>query len=399
MKVPYYVRALAMGLPAICFGLTLKAWLFLPHVVETRDFRQLYAAGHTLRIGHGKELYDFSKQKAVQDALVLPQPLALPFNHLAYEAVIFAPLSRLGYSTAYLLWMAANIVSLGVCFRLLRGYTDKLKALWEHLPIALFFGFVPLSVALMHGQDSILILLLATLSFLALKNEKPVLAGLLLGLGLFRFQQVLPIAALFFLWRRWRFTLGFALSSVSCLLVSVWIVGFDGVRQYAGMIRSMSAGLDQVHAVLYGIPVEVMANIRGLLNAVLGPRLAPQALHYIVLFVSVAVLLTVAYAGRNLAFERQFLVAIPTACLVSYHMLAHDLSIMLLPLLLWLAEYAESDSRLAVVSTAFVAPAIGGIYGPWTFLAGLPLAALLIMVLREYNAVPSLMPRPAAAAS
>src|SRR5438552_11175543 len=84
--VPYYVKALAMGLPAICFGLIVQSWLDLPRMVGEGyiDFRHLYAAGYMVRNGEASHLYDYAAQKFFQDMLVSKFLLPLPFNHLAY---------------------------------------------------------------------------------------------------------------------------------------------------------------------------------------------------------------------------------------------------------------------------------------------------------------------------
>jgi len=55
VSVPYYVKALAMALPAFCFGLTLRGWIdFLSHIPSGRtDFRHLYATAYMVRTERG----------------------------------------------------------------------------------------------------------------------------------------------------------------------------------------------------------------------------------------------------------------------------------------------------------------------------------------------------------
>src|SRR5215470_19091927 len=102
LDVPYYVRALAMGLPAICFGLTIQPWLDLRRLVQTGggDLRLLYTGAYMIRTGHGGLLYDFGAQKTFQDSLVSVRPIPVPFTHPPYESLIFLPFSYLPYRVA-----------------------------------------------------------------------------------------------------------------------------------------------------------------------------------------------------------------------------------------------------------------------------------------------------------
>src|SRR5256885_10205153 len=99
---PYYVKALALGIPAILLGLQLSGWLFfIPAIRDGHsDFRHLYTAGYMVRTGHSRDLYDYQAQMKFQDALVSRAQIALPFNHLAYEALLFVPFSFVSYRAA-----------------------------------------------------------------------------------------------------------------------------------------------------------------------------------------------------------------------------------------------------------------------------------------------------------
>src|SRR6266849_9024976 len=107
-EVPYYVRALAMALPAVMLGLQIAGWIFfLPGAMQGHcDFRHLYAAGYMVRTGHRGELYDYNVEQRFQDNLVSREAIALPFNHLAYEALLFVPYSYLSYRFGYFLFLA-----------------------------------------------------------------------------------------------------------------------------------------------------------------------------------------------------------------------------------------------------------------------------------------------------
>src|SRR6266436_5773843 len=66
------------------------------------DFRHLYTAGYMVRVGHAADVYDYTLYEKFQNELVGPAQGALPFNHLAYEALFYVPFSLLSYQHAYL---------------------------------------------------------------------------------------------------------------------------------------------------------------------------------------------------------------------------------------------------------------------------------------------------------
>lgn len=216
-----------MALPAIMLGWQISGWIFfVPAALQGRsDFRQLYAAGYMIRTGHSRELYDFEAQKLFQDAVVSPQPAPLPFIRPAYQALVFSPFSFVPYKTAYFLFLVLNLALLGWSFRMLRPRLTLLAAVWKPLPQAMFISFVPTGVALMQGQDSILLLLLFSAALLSLERDSEFLAGVLIGLALFKFQIAIPVAILFFCWKRWRLIEGFCVAGGAAALLSVWIMG------------------------------------------------------------------------------------------------------------------------------------------------------------------------------
>ena len=231
---PYYVKGLALGLSAFLIGIHLWTWVFtLPVFLHGRaDFRQLYTAGYLVRSGRGHQLYDYDTQFRFQNELVSKAEIALPFIRPAYQALLFAPFSFLTYRSAYFAFLAVNLALLWASFRLLRPKMNRIARVYPWLPAAMFLGFLPIAAALIQGQDSILLVTLLAVALVALDHKRELTAGILLGLGLFKFQIVIPIALLFLAWRRWRFFSGFALR------LSVWAryrCGLSASRRLAFM--------------------------------------------------------------------------------------------------------------------------------------------------------------------
>ncbi len=393
---PYYVQGLALGIPAILLGLQITGWLFfLPGAIHGyADFRHLYTAAYMLRSGHSRELYDYRTQKAFQDALVSPEQVAMPFNHLAYEVLLFVPFSLLRYRTAYFAFLAVNVGLLAISFRLLRPQMDKLAGVFPWLPAVMFVTFLPVAAALMHGQDSILLLTFLVAATVSLERGWDLTAGVLVGLGLFKFQIVLPIALLFLVWRRWRFSAGFALSAAVIGSVSLWLIGFSQVEVYARSLLSMSVSVSQVDQFRFGIYPTGMPNLRGLVFGLAGTRLSAFWVQVATFLLSGLVLLWVA----TMAFRMQrktdaLLLAITASAVVSYHLYIHDLSVLLVPVALTLNRFigaeatGDREGRLVARASAlmFAAPMWMSIMPFRFYLVSLPLCAFLFVLVRQFR--------------
>src|SRR5438445_112586 len=172
----------------------------------------------------------------------------------------------LPFKMSYISFLFCNVALLWVSFRLLPPRLAALTGVWPWLPGAIFISFLPISAALMQGQDSIVLLTLLAGASVLLDQKRDLPAGVLVALGLAKFQICLPIALLFLAWRKWRFCLGFALSAALVGAASLWIVGLAEAKQYVYFLGSMSFGLNTpADRFRYGISPVSMANLRGLI--------------------------------------------------------------------------------------------------------------------------------------
>ena len=385
-EMPYYVRALAMALPAVMLGLQISGWIFfLPGAMQGHcDFRHLYAAGYMARTGHRGELYDYGVEQNFQNELVSRETVALPFNHLAYESLFFLCYSFLSYRWAYFFFLATNIFLLWVAIHLMSPWGGNLRSIFVWLPAALFFTFLPVAAAFMQGQDSIILLSLLSGAYVLFSSGRAFSAGLLVGLGLFKFQIVIPLALLFLLWRRGRFVGGFAVSAIAVLAISVLLVGADQMNVYAHSLLSMSVRETGVDQVKFNINPLMMPNLRGLVTAVCGSLVTFGWIQTQTGVASLGALFWIAKQGMRQDPTRQFVLAVSASALLSYHLIVHDLSILLIPLVVSLNTCAASgdlDSRTGVVSTVmFSAPAIIALTSARPYVIGISLLAFVAVL-------------------
>jgi hypothetical protein len=372
----FWPHDVLLGLLPLLLGFqVLVAIVYVPMALRgLADFRQLYTGGYMIRTGHAAELYDYDKQQSLEEALVpVEGRFPLPINHPAFEELLFVPLSLLTYRVAYWVFVAFNGALLVLCVSLLRHRLTVLSDRWKWLPTLLILAFPPISRALLQGQDSIIMLALLAGALWALDDGKEFVAGLLVGIGIFKFQIVIPIALLFLMWRRWRFSAGLAFYSAAAGLVSLLLVGLSGARDYAHMLLSMSLRLtSEADVRRYATDPRAMINLRGLLSAIFNGILPHGYVQFLIAACSVVVLLMAARQRPSLPL------AIAAASLVSYHLIAHDASILVIVIAAALCSGSVWQGAFSVL--LMIAPwcAIIPAYG---YLAAIPLLGLFLLML------------------
>ncbi len=329
-----------------------------------------------VRTGHGAQLYDYEETRQIQNERVSWSDKALPFIHLAYEALLYVPFSFFSYQTAYFLFLAVNFGFLAWAYSLMKPYLLSLVEIWPYLAAALFVCFLPVTMTLMEGQNSILLLVIIILSLRNLHRGNDFWAGILLGLASMKFQYVIPIALLFLVWRKWKFLGGMAISACAVVAISVWLTGVTGFVSYLHLLGNMSARFSSQTGMHLGIRPELMPNLRGLIYAVGG---GPSAVATAVtIFLSAGLLLWAATRPPSLSL------AVLAALLVSYHQTFTDATLLIVPVGLAAAESCKNASLrsryvLLICAVIVAVPAVLLLTGVRFYLLSLPALALLFL--------------------
>ena len=343
------------------------------------DLRAFYAAGMIVRTGHASQLYSYDYEQQVQNAVVSPRAGALPFLYPPFSSILFVPLSFFSYRSAFYLLLLVNLALLVLSSALLRPWLRGFSGRhWFVLPA--FYGVLfGVSIALMQGQISFVLLLIYSASYVLLRKKRLFASGIVLSLALIKFQIVLPILLLLILWRQWRCVCGFLAGAAAVATASVALVGRTGVEQYWRSMSSIAAQtathVSQARA-RYGMFPSDMPNLHGFTYAVSHGATWGQA-------VDLAFsLLALTYAARQRA---SLLIALPAAMLVSYHMQPHDLTLLLLPLS-FLVDDLLSEQPVSVRSGFTSHRNKTGDRMLWgsLILLVLPLAAALLVTGRDY---------------
>jgi len=315
----------------------------------------------------------------------------MPFDHLAYEALLFAPLSFLRFKTAYLAFLVLNLAALVLSIVMIRRWTPTLNRLYPWLTPVMVLVYLPTAVTLMQGQESALLLLGLVVCYAALESGNELTAGIVLSLGMFKFQIILPIALLFLCWRRWRFVFGFLISTLGLLLISLVLVGMEASRSYVGLLLSMSIGLHSaMDQVRLGVPPAAMPNLRGLVIGLLANKVPALGEQVAITVLSAAVMLACYARGLRSSTSSKLLLATVAAALVSYHSLIHDMTILLLPMLVLFndcvpavpAGPSAQRNVAACAALLFTAPILFCFVPASFFVAGVATCGLFLSLLR-----------------
>lgn len=163
---------------------------------------------------------------------------------------------------AYVTWLVVNLALLCLIPLLLRRRLVRLgKAvlnLWLLACLALF----PIFVALIQGQDSILLLFLYCLACADLERGSELAAGTWLASGLYKYHLVLPFVLP--LWRRKKLMAGFLSVAVILGFISLAVTGWQGLLGYPRYVWGTEHDLKYV----LNSPHGNTANLRGLIAAV-----------------------------------------------------------------------------------------------------------------------------------
>lgn len=386
--------AIRIGLNDSTFGLLGAAILLFGAVLwsahgpnaEKTDFSLTYVGAKIVQQGLGSRLYDLALQKQVRDSL-FQHPNPLFFEHPPFEALLLSPFAALPFRTAYVLWGFLNAT---VWLLLILFMRPHFPAPREDLGyVALGLLFAPLGVALFQGQSSLLLLALYSAAFVLLQQKHDLAAGAALGLGLFKFQFVLPFVLIFLLRKQWRFLGGFCVSAALLAILSLLATGWHGIVTYVRFLLAIGTTPQNLS---YGSAVD-MPTIHGFVYAMAGGKIGRLGLSITVGVLSVALLLFIARKwkeprGRT-ADNLMFAAAVAGSLLSGSHMFTHDFSPLLLAMFLaWasLPSMKQRALRTAMIVTLlvfwlppvyFVLVAIHGMYLMCPVLALFVIAAVV----------------------
>jgi glycosyl transferase family 87 len=184
--------------------------------------------------------------------------------------------------------------------------------------------------------------LVVVVAFERLQAHKDVSAGVVLALGLFKFHLVVPIMIMLLLAARLRTLAGFLPGALTLVGISCAVSGTGVLHTYPAYLLGLnrSAGVGMVTA-------QSMPNLRGLLTAWVGRAPYPGRIHWLLLPVAVAAIVVTGRLWRSSmksgfpGFALGYSLALIVTILTSYYAYSYDMTLMLVPTLLFSGSFLK----------------------------------------------------------
>lgn len=229
------------------------------------DFVAFYAAGRVVSDYGSSRLYDLDlHDRLVRSELPgMARELELQYVNPPFVAVAFAPISHLSLAWAYGIWLVLSILLYVAAVLLMLRLNPSLP---RKLTLLVVLAFAPFSMFLLRfGQLSAIGCFVLAAFIYCLHIKRPITAGLILSLMLYKPPLVIFIVPVLAVNRRWRALAGFAIGGVVLGLFSLWLIGITGLERYAEVLRLFlsSLGFGDARAANY---VDISAFVRQLLH-------------------------------------------------------------------------------------------------------------------------------------
>jgi hypothetical protein len=340
------------------------------------DFLHFYTLGSLSLAHRGADLYNLRAQAELAAQRV---PAAAGIRYLPLYppqvSLLFAPLARLPYSWALILWLACSILLYGFCC----------YAVWHACPnlrhhkltvLVLALAFPAFCHLVAWGQTSALALACFTLAFFSLRAKREFLAGLAFGCLIFKPQLGVAVAMVFLITVRWKIIAGAILSALAQLSLAWLYYGPAPLREWMHVL------LDIPHLLPLLEPKPYQTHCLRTFWTMLVPWPSASLMLYVISAILVAGLTVACWRSRRPLSLRYSALLLSTV-LLAPHLTVYDL-VILAPAFLLLSDWIVTQPANAtpqiklLLYLAFALPLLGPL-ARWThFQFSVPVMAALL---------------------
>jgi hypothetical protein len=297
------------------------------------DYIYFYVMGSLISEGRAEALYEPDAHLAEGRRRIGPQlNLYAPYSNYGPQvAAGFAPLSRLPFGKSLAVFLILTACAYAASVWLVWRLSPALGP-YGALVAILAAGSPAFFTLIRYAQLSGLSLLLLSLALVALVRDRRFLAGVVIGLMVFKPQLGVVIALVMILAGEWRLVSG-ALLAASAELAGAWLVGGSNVmRQYIGVLVTLARDPSLVQ--IY--PGEVHS-LRGFVHLLTASPLVLSVASILAVVAAVWIGLRTWKSGAPVTMKWGVLVVLTV--LASPHLLTYDLMLLTIPLLVF-ADWA-----------------------------------------------------------
>jgi len=303
------------------------------------DYPAFYSAGRIIAEGDWANLYNSRKQSAVQKEF-FPGSSYQVFVNPPFWAAAYYPLSLINYRLSYTIHTLLMVTALLLAIWLIspvNGYIPKHYV----LVICLTITYYPMFRAILGSQNTALSLLLIVLCWRAVTANREWLAGIALGLLLFKPQFALPLIGLHLLSGRWRVAMGSLPVAALLYGVGAYISGPFWISEwfkYANWAAQLDAVINADKAVCW----------LGFFQAILGQdNQSATIIGWTMTIITSAFLaFTWFIGGHRCDYKAQMGIATAALVLLSPHVMYYDTGILIFTLAVLAGNFFESYWKL-----------------------------------------------------
>lgn len=287
------------------------------------DLPAFYGAGRIVNEGRIDQLYDWETQAEAQAGLFGDdEDVFQVFAYPPFVAHAYSLLAKLPYAVAYLVHTTLMLAAVAGVVVVLRRILPRVDA-WRSEAFVLAVAFYPLYRAVTGGQNSAITLLILAGGYWALSKDRDVLAGLLMGLLLYKPQLALPVIGLLAI-RNWR-TLGGVLASASGYwLWGAWLGGPAWMGSWLGNIESFNAADQEANGVKN-------VNLVGFAERVLGTGSTAAYVVGGIVAAALTIGLIRVWHDRRIPLDLQMAALVCGMLLIPLHVMFYDAGLLVLP--------------------------------------------------------------------
>lgn len=344
--------------------------------VKGADYLHFYVLGTIARLHDGGMLYDAPRQAALARQLIHQDPKETYIPVYGPQvSLLFAPFAFLPYGLSVLAWMATSAAAYGLCCIAIRKacprFKDELSS--ALLLSAVFPGFFYL---LASGQNSAVALVAFTAAFFAFRAERLLLAGMAIGLLMYKPQFGIMAAIVFVVTLQWKVVLGAIVTGVAQLAAAGWYYGRPALEAY---FRGLSHAEQNASA-----PLDRMHGLRTFWQMLL-PWSGPSNVLYAVTALTMVVITVWCWKTKT-PLELRYAIFLFGTALIDPHLADYDL-VILVPAFLLIAdrvllatESMERDMARVLTYLAYALPLFGHMLKPLHVQPSVPVFAALFLV-------------------
>ena len=322
------------------------------------DFLAFYTAGKFYLNNRVDQLYDFEAIHSFETTITntpIGNRNIYFFLNPPFTAPFFSLFSHSNYLTGLIIWWSLGLFLIFFSISLLR---TELKELASYSISRLFltcFLFFPTMFWFINGQNTSISLFLYTVIYIMLRRNKDFLAGLALGLLLYKPQLGIAIAFVLLIKRRWQALIGGFVTACTLIVISFVTMNELAVKSYL-KVTSLLPEVFRLNSSVKILqpPTWGQDSFFGFSSLLLDniSKVGADCLYIFLCLLSFAVIVILwentPWEPKTRTWDMAISSTLAQGLLIAPHLFQHDLMLLLLPFAVVWSHYAGGTNGRAL---------------------------------------------------